>query len=356
MGARVLIIGAGDVASRFAMGLAASGRVGAITLAGLSQGRGPETAGLVATCCDCLVRFEPLDATRQGEVEALLRRERPDLVVQAGSLLSPWTLLGRRDPLARAIAATGLGLQLPVQLPILLTVMRAAQSVGHAGPIANVSFPDATHPILDQLGLAPTIGLGNVSMIHLRVRAALRERDGEGPLPPIRVIGHHRHVYGVMAATPPAQKLGRCHVHLGEAGERADELAYAGQPIPAGLRYNEVTAASALPVMLALLPGAAPLRFSAPAPHGLPGGYPVRIAEGRIDLDLPEGVALAEAVAFNRRIARADGIEAIASDGTVSFTEAARRAVAGLAPELAEPLPPDEAGRRASRLLALLNA
>ena len=39
--------------------------------------------------------------------------------------------------------------------------------------------------------------------------------------------------------------------------------------------YNAVTAAATLPVLEALLPGAPPLRWSTPAPDGLPGGYPV---------------------------------------------------------------------------------
>ena len=62
-------------------------------------------------------------------------------------------------------------------------------------------------------------------------------------------------------------------VYVGEAGERADDLAYGGPPMQPGPRYNHVTAAAALPVLLALLPGAEPLRWSTPAPLGLPGGF-----------------------------------------------------------------------------------
>ena len=71
---------------------------------------------------------------------------------------------------------------------------------------------------------------------------------------------------------------------MGEEGRRADALAYRAPVLVPGVRYNAVTAASTLPVLRALLPGATPLRWSAPAPGGLPGGYPVRIDDRSVSL------------------------------------------------------------------------
>jgi hypothetical protein len=352
--ARVLIIGTGDMGERFAAGLAASGLVGELLLTDVS----PELtakAATVASSHDCIVRAEPLDATRQRDVEAVLRRERPDLVVQAASLQSPWALTDRDDPVARAIAAAGLGLRLPLQHPALLTVMRAVHEVGYEGPVANLSLPDLTHPILQTIDLAPTVGLGNVSMQLLRVRAALRaERGLDGKLPLLRLVGHHHHVYDVMQSTPPAHPGKGPIVWLGERAERRDELAFMAPPIAPGIRYNAVTAAAALPVLLALLPNADPLRWSTPAPFGLAGGYPVRIANGQIDLDLPAGVELADCIAHCQQAARGDGVETIDDDGTVQFTDEARAAVVDVAPDLAEPLSLSDLERRAQRLFELL--
>lgn len=365
MASKVLIIGAGDAGRRMARGLAQSGAAGEVVLADLAQGPAAAFAGLLTACHDCRVRFAELDGTRQGAVEALLRAERPDLIVQSASLLSPWLAMERDDPAARALAGAGLGLQLPAQLPVLASVMRAVRAVDHQGPVANLSLPDVSHVILERFGLAPTIGLGNVSMQHLRVRAALRDRafretgalgqsGAAGELPLVRLIGHHKQVYGVLAAEPPEDPELGVRVYLGAEGARADRLAYDGHPIPPGIAYNEITAASALPVLLALLPGAAPLRFSAPAPFGLPGGYPVRIADREVALDLPPGVELAEATAWHWKLARGDGIECVAEDGTVYFTEAARAAVAELDPRLGEPLALDAAADRFTLLAACL--
>jgi hypothetical protein len=359
MTAHVLIIGAGDAGLKMAAGLVQSGRLSRLTLAGLSQGRGPAAAGLLASLGECPVAFVELDGTRQGDVEALLRRERPDLLVQSASLVSPWLAVGRQDRVARALAAAGLGVQLPAQLPVLTAVMQAVRTVDFAGPVANLSLPDVTHPVLHGRGLAPTIGLGNVSMQWLRVRSALKARAAQAgapaDVPLIRLVGHHKQVYGVMTAEPPADPELRVRVYLGEAGTRDDDLAYQGYPLPASVDYNVVTAAAALPVLLALLPGAKPLRFSAPAPQGLPGGYPVRIANGDVALDLPPGADLDEIVAFHRRIGRGDGVERIAEDGTVTFTEAAKEALAGVEPALTEPLAPADVTARYELLARCLS-
>jgi len=61
-----------------------------------------------------------------------------------------------------------------------------------------------------------------------------------------------------------------------------------------------------------------------------------------------------DAVAFNERMARGDGIERIDDDGTVHFTAACRDAVAGLGGGLAEPLATGDLPARAAALDAAL--
>ncbi|MBW1698185.1 MAG: hypothetical protein JRH18_13655 [Deltaproteobacteria bacterium] len=361
MAVRVLIIGVGDAGGKISDGLARSGKVDELILSGLCQGRGPAIAGMLDSCYDCRVKFTELDGTQQKAIERLLKMEKPDLVVQSASLLGPWAMHGRTDPVARALSRAGLGVQLPAQLPVLATVMKAIREVDFKAPIANLSFPDISHVILDRLGLAPTIGLGNVSICHLRTQAALRNKMKQSnalsdSLPLIRLVGHHHQVYEVMEAKMPQDPDQRCRVYLGEEGRRSDELAYQGFPILASIQYNIITAASALPVLLALLPGAEPLRFSAPGPHGLPGGYPVMIKDGGVGLDLPEGVDLKEAVEFHWKMSRLDGIESVTKDGTVLFSEKARKAVANINPALCEPLQFQECLPRYRLLMRHINA
>ncbi|SDC96700.1 saccharopine dehydrogenase NADP-binding domain-containing protein [Glycomyces harbinensis] len=333
-----LIIGMGDMGERIAAGLAASGAVRRLVVASRSAANVRAVAGIVASATDCLVEPTQLDATRVEDVAALLERVKPDLVVQCGSLRSPWALDGRKDPAAEAVEAAGLGIRLPYQLPIIVNVMRAARETGFAGPVANLSHPDVTGPVLERMGLAPMLGLGNAGMMLRRARAALRRESPDTEPPLVRVVGHHSQLDAVMTSDPPADPAERCRVYLGEEGRRDDGAAYRAPAIEPGMQNNFVTAAATVPVLEALLPEGPDLRWSVPAPGGLPGGYPVRISGGSIALDLPPGESLEDAIAFNERMARADGIERIDPDGTVHFTEAAREAVAGVAPDLAEPL------------------
>ena len=64
------------------------------------------------------------------------------------------------------------------------------------------------------------------------------------------------------------------------------------------------------------------------------------------------GVDLDEAVACQTRMMAEDGIAAIADDGTVSDTGAARQAMGAIDPELAAPLHPDQAAERFRRVAA----
>jgi hypothetical protein len=350
----VLIIGAGDLGERLTASLAARGNVRRVVLAGRSASTVTAIAATVASATDCLVDPAIVDASRQGEVAELLAHVRPDLVVQCASVRSPWALAGRADAVSRRVVEAGFALRLPFQLPIVLAVMRAARDADYAGPIANLSYPDVTGPVLRGLELAPTVGLGNAGMIVRRVRAALRATAPEAELPLVRVLGHHAQLPGSIGAEAPSAADDRVRVYVGEEGSRDDALAYRGPALASGMRLNTITTAAAMPVLEALLPGGASLRWSTPAPAGLPGGYPVRIADGVVSLDLPPRLSEAEAVAYNERVGRGDGIERIDDDGTVHFTDACKAAVADLEPELAAPLAIGDLPGRAALLDSIL--
>jgi hypothetical protein len=345
--ARVLVIGLGDLGRRLALGLARSAGVGELILAGRDRPEAARFAALASACGTAAARFEPLDCLDVEAIAAVLRRERPDLVVQCAALLSPWA---PRSPRAATwLAAAGFALQLPAQLPAVLAVMQAARRAAFDRPIVNCSFPDVTHPILAQLELAPTIGIGNVGMIAAVASAALR-RLGR-PADRVRVAAHHSHVTAVMTCDR-SRLAGATHprVFLDDAGTPADELAFAGPALGSSQDLNALSAAHGLEILGALLPGGAALATSAPGPHGLPGGWPVRIDGGRVALDLPPGLSHDAALRDAGAAAADDGVAGIAADGTVTFTEAAQRAVASVAPGLAAPLAPRDCLARFARL------
>ncbi|MCB1057877.1 MAG: hypothetical protein KDD11_20440 [Acidobacteria bacterium] len=353
-GARVLILGLGDVGRRFAFGLAGRPEIRELVLASRNEADGRLLAALVAACGDGLVRFVRADAERPAELEALLRRERPDLVLHCASSLSPWLVPGRTDARAAALLAAGFATQLPAQLPLLTNLMRAVRETGLEAPVVGASFPDLTHPILARLGLAPTVGIGNAGMVRARVAAVLRAAGREAEIPHLRVLAHHSQLIPVVRAEKPAGDAPSPRVYLGPEGRREDALAFAGPPLPSRRQLNALPVASGLPAVLALLDPERRLRTSLPGPAGMPGGYPVLVASGRVTLDLPPGLELDEALDFQRRSARSDGVERIDDDGTVHFTAAARAALEPFDPRLTEPLEPARTPERLALLRAYL--
>ena len=355
-----MLIGLGDLGYRVAAGLAASGEVAELVCAGGGKGAGAYLAGKLDSCYRARVCYEQLDATRQEAVEALIANVSPDLIVICASLVNPWEILAAKSDRVSRVREAGVAVQLPSLLPILLSVMRAVRATKFSAPVASFPWPDGTHPILAKLGLCPTIGLGNSSMILMRVRAALRRRAIADNKPQdacrlVRVLGDASTLWSCLSGEAPDDLEEGCRVYLDEHGQRADELAYEGSPWPSGFDLNELTAASALPVLLALLPGGGPLRFTCPGYQGHPGGYPVRIEGDRIEYDLPPGVSLDDAVAFNTKRTQQDGIAHIDDNGTVTFTERSKEIMAPFARDLVEPLPPDEAINRFPRLLEVLD-
>jgi hypothetical protein len=79
---------------------------------------------------------------------------------------------------------------------------------------------------------------------------------------------------------------------------------------------------------LVIRPGVAPShrapptdQLRAPGPNGLPGGYPVQGGKQSLEVVLPQGLTLEEAIHINQEGQRLDGIERIDDDGTVYFAE-----------------------------------
>jgi hypothetical protein len=361
MAGTAIIIGAGDMGMKMAQGLLHQDRLDRLVLTNVNSERQRDLADMLSSAHGIPIELVELDGRDHRAVRDVLQKTNPDLVIQAASLFGPWAVIGSDHPVIRHLSAAGIGIQLPNQLPVLTTVMRAVKDLGLTCPVANISAPDVTHPVLAAQDLAPTVGLGNVSMHLLRARSAWRARqekrgDAVGAPPLMRLIGHHCHVYGVMKAEFPENAEESTRVFLGENGERDDHLAYEGRPFQAGPIYNVITGVASLPVLSALLPDGPATRFSAPAPFGLPGGYPLRIEAGAVAFDLPPGVTRDDAVAFNTAMGRLDGIETIEADGTVHFTEAARSHAAKVDPRLAEPLDPRDLETRTALLLEIVNA
>ena len=347
----VLVLGLGDLGRRIAVGMACSSRTGSIVLAGRDCEVTRSHVRMITACTSKQVQHNTVDGLDSVALRELIERVQPRVIVQCASLLSPWNLHERTDRLAGAMRKAGFALQLSAQLPVVTALMRAVRASGIPCAVVNCSYPDVTHPVLAAQGLAPDIGIGNAGMVLGLVRAAL------GPqAQPVRVLAHHAHVGPIVSATRTSLLTCVPRVFVGEREVSNIDFLFAGQSIAMNRELNILSAAHALAIIDAMLPDARALETSAPGPLGLAGGWPVRIVNGHISLDLPKVVSQSECNAFQQIAARADGIERIDSDGTTHFTEWLREQLPADHRNLALPLHPDAALERHRQLKRALNA
>ena len=137
MSAVVLLLGSGDVGLRVADGLLRQGGVGRLVLAHVDAARVKQQVAMLACCHDAFVAFEEVDALDPRALETVIREVQPDLIVQAASLISPWSIIGRDHPVAKALNGAGIGIQLPAQLPIVLNLMQAVRDLARPIPVTD---------------------------------------------------------------------------------------------------------------------------------------------------------------------------------------------------------------------------
>ncbi|MGA5195276.1 hypothetical protein [Streptomyces exfoliatus] len=269
------------------------------------------------------------------DLEEKLALHRPRAVLHTASLQSPWELLGkvRETAWKRLVWDAGNAITLPMQALLATRVAAAVRQMDPSPLLVNVCFPDWVNPILRHLDLPVSCGTGNVAMFAGFLKARYPEPEHS-----VRVVGHLYHFFKIM---------GRRHGHLEgprvwvddiEIDDVETRLAACFQGLRSvnsrGKLINELVGVSSAEVLLALL-GSTPRHTHVPGPNGLPGGYPVVLGDGRVELDLPPGITGTEAVALNRQGALDMGAAVIDDSGYTVFSPTAQQAVAAHASDLA---------------------
>lgn len=313
-------------------------------LGSLAQGREPH------------VDYLQLDLAERDRLAETIHRLAPDLILHTASMQTWWLTELLPEAAAEPLRRARFGLWLACHLAPCLLLMDAVVAADFRGPVLTAPFPDVVNCILGRLGRAPTSGVGNVDEIanKLRLVAAARLR-AEPEAVEVLLVAHHAlepaAFGGRVGEIPPyfARVLHRGRALGGELD--VDELLLTPYPLPAGAAWAFLTAGSTLRLIRALL-GEVEILLHAPGPHGLPGGYPVRVGGGRIEAAAVDGLTLEEAIAINERSHPFDGIERIEPDGTAVLVdetaEIARRELGYDCPRLV----PSEAALCGAELVA----
>jgi hypothetical protein len=376
MGVTLMLTGTGHLGGPLLHRLAAASQVDRIVAVGRDARRGAQRcnlARLTAMAAGRAVAIEHrvVDVARPERVAEALDEVSPDLLVHTASLQTWWLADLFPAPARRALRATGYGVWLPLHLTLALSLMRGVQQAGYEGPVLNAAYPDVVNVVLGRVGKAPLAGLGNVDELVAKVRLGVADELGVPAAElDILLVAHHalqRFAFAAAAPAgdgePPADGPGadgdaarppfwlrveHQGVDVTERG-RARQALLRPSALPGGPAWGAFSAAAAASFVEALLAGER-RNEHAPGPRGLPGGYPVRVAGGKMELRQLAGVTLEEAVAINQRSHRFDGVETIRDDGTVVFTESATAAIRDALGYDCSELAPAEAAGRAEEL------
>ncbi|AJX30747.1 Uncharacterised protein [Burkholderia oklahomensis] len=231
----------------------------------------------------------------------------PKVVFHAASLQSMWEIASGNDAWAAEIRASGYGATLPLQLALALRVARAIGERAPSSRLVNACYPDASNEILVRLGHDVTCGIGNVATLAATYAAQL----GLDAPSRLRMLAHHRQVAAAIAGQ---SRLHPPRVWI-DGAAASTPAALPDVRLPAGPALNLITGATGARLLAALLGRIERYAGHAPGPLGLCGGYPVTLSGGRLEVDLPPGLTLDDAVASNREWARDEGVTLDARGG-----------------------------------------
>lgn len=303
------------------------------------------------------VDFVPLDLNDIGATTDLIHKLEPELIFNCATTQTWWV---RRQYLvpeqADRLAEAGSGPWLATHLALARKLMLAIASCGWTGPLINSGFADASNAVLAKNGLEPAMGLGNIDLVVPGVwTRAAKMLDVPAANVQVFAVMHHYHLgcfYRGTDGIPPYF----LRIMVGDrdatgdldANELLHQVERAGAP---GQHVDPLVAASGVKNALALLFDTGLLTHTN-GPRGLPGGYPVRVRRSGVEIFLPQGITLAEAIAINENAQRGDGIDRIGDDGTVYYTDKVVQIMKEVLDYDLKPLRFDEVDERSQELIA----
>ncbi len=279
------------------------------------------------------ITFQPLDLLDVEKTAGILAQVDPTIIYNAATLQS-WWVVNELPPDVRAQIykdKCGLGAWSSMHLALAARLMKAVKLAGIDAYVVNAAFPDMTNPSLARVGLAPTVGVGNMDLIIPYIRKVAAERLGV-PMSSVGVelVAHHYHAYhwcrdGEGYDVPHHLRVfaGKQDVTgaLGDLKQFVADLPRRARR-PAGRHGQFVVAASSVKNILAILNDTGELTH-APGPQGLEGGYPVRLSRKGAEVVLSGDLTLSQARSLMLEAQKFDGVQEIRDNGDVVLTDEA---------------------------------
>ena len=274
---------------------------------------------------DCV----PIDLEQIQQTAATIARIKPDIILNCSTMQS-WREIAKLPKQAyNQLDRAQYGPWLPMPLTLNYQLMQAVKLTGLDIKVLNAAFPDGVNPVLGKVGLAPIMGVGNITNIIPVLRKSIAFFL-EQPMQKIQVtfLAEHYLTYSIprFGKSGDAPFYLRATVDGKDASDRLD-IPQVFHLISTRFRRevgvegaHRITTASVAKTLLAMVRDTGE-SMHIPGPSGLPGGYPVTVNAQGATIALPQDLTLSEAIRINSECQQWNGIEKIDADGTVHFTE-----------------------------------
>src|SRR5215831_9975228 len=170
--------------------------------------------------------------------------------------------------------------------------LRAVAQASPHSQFINCCFPDVANGIIAAMGLPVACGIGNIAILAHAFAGAL-----EGaPQPTLKMLCHYQNIQAWRRPPherrAPAPRVWLDDVEVANVFSRFSGVQITPEPV------IDISGASGVTLALAMAQQRA-WRGHVPGPGGLPGGYPVALEGGRLELDLPTDIDANAAIAWN---------------------------------------------------------
>ncbi len=277
-----------------------------------------------------VIRFEKCDVRNTDATAELINKYKPD-VIYSTLTLSGW--LSNRG-VAQAFGKKFHQAQVsgvPAQFILLQKMMEALKRSGHKAPVVNHAFPDLVNAILVRAGYPVTLGAGNLDNIvaEIKRKISISEKVPFTDVTVYLVAEHALNVFGPKGGAPFFLKV---LVGDKDITEKMDpqvllsDRLISSPPDQGSWLNHPYIAASAVRNVMAMINDTNEFACS-PGPNGLPGGYPIRIKASGVEVVLPKGMTMKQAIDINMGGLRLEGVEDLKEDGTIVVTAEANKTI-----------------------------
>lgn len=330
----ILILGTGAFAARILFDLAATASEPThIVLAGRNAQR-LQWLSLAANARshifgrNVLTTRASIDLTTPDATQTLLARYQPRVVMQAASPQASSVIAQTGNAWTDMVARAGLSLTTVFQTYFSSRVARAIAEISPASLLINGCYPDVSNSLIRAQGLPITSGVGNVAILSA-VFAASAAGAAHANL---KVAAHYQTL--TPWRQPAPQRHGPPPRVWFDDKEVEDVFGTFTDTLLTREPVIDVSGATGVPMMLAMA-HQRPWQGHAPGPAGLPGGYPVRWADGSLTISPPAGVTAETLITWNAAFEKRDGLY-VDETGAVHYTGIVRDVLARASPALAD--------------------